>query len=304
MRALGPLACLCLLLGCTDGANYRIVVRFEPEDLLSRAHRLELSLVGSCRDQAPTGAPADRVIAGPVEVPRGTSAAPFGELDVEGPIQVYARVRDASCRVIAAGCQPVTLVSGQGARVVVVARPVSGFRTCATGFVCSDGRCLRDGVIDGGADGTVDATVPRCEPDECDIDGRCVASGELIPDSRECASCEPTLDATDWTPGCIIDDDCVPAFGRSQFNDCLECNPARDLDDWSERETASDCRRDGIHGRCFPDGVDFECCTGCVDIGEKECRRGVFSSQCGRGGEACAECSGSEFCLDGECMRP
>jgi hypothetical protein len=135
---------LLLAFGCSSG-SYRVEVAFAAPADRDRAQGISLALLaGGCGAQTPGGAPIAAVQE--IVVRRGATAtlAPVPP----GRYGLYGVARDASCAVVASGCNELALIQGASGVARVLLRSVDG--PACDGARCIDGVC-EDGRLDGGA---------------------------------------------------------------------------------------------------------------------------------------------------------
>ena len=195
-------ACVCLTASCGNGAGYDVRLRFDPADLAQSVDRLVLVVVEDCNGESSPAEPPSTIVA-ERELRRGEATSGFGSVE-PGSYGLYARGRDADCRVVVAGCTPVTVVAGGRGELVVTLQPVEG-PLCPQGERCVDGRCL-------GSSG--DAAVPMDASTE-DEAGPGDAAGPDGPDDASALDGRaPDADAGDATDADAKDADaatgCAP----------------------------------------------------------------------------------------------
>ena len=275
-----------ILAGCSGG--YTVTVDFEPDALADQARVVELALIESCDTQPLGDAPDDVFVR--MEYRRGDSAG-LGDVDA-GQYGLYARARGADCRVIAAGCIPVTLKKGGGGELVVVAAALDG-AGCRGSEICDDGECRPgDAGNDGGSDVGIDAPMCMCAACADCVDGACVPVQERCGATEYC----------DVVAGCRPGTPCVSGACEDDGNPCTaeRCDDSRDpplcLSEPVADTTACD---DGGPGRCFSGA----CCTGCWDGGS--CVGGDTATACGNAGGDCSTCECPRAaCVSGSCDLP
>ncbi len=129
--------------GC-DVPTPSVVVRFESPASAADAVRVEVSLLETCEGQTVGEAATSPITT--VEV-TPTRSQPIGTFD-RGDYGLYGRAFDASCAVVAAGCDHVSL--GADDPLEVRLAPIAG-EGCQGGERCaSEGRCV---VSDAGSGG-------------------------------------------------------------------------------------------------------------------------------------------------------
>ncbi len=264
--------------GCSEG--YRVLVRFDPPELVDELEWIEVALVDDCGAQ-PGGGAALVGARRRFEVRRGESPPALGEVE-PGDYGVAVRGRSETCRVAAAGCSGVTLAPGERGLLVVTARPVEG-PGCDPTERCQDGACVADG-------GDADA--------DADEDAGADADGDSPPD--------PDADADQVCP-CRIDGECYEEGETSPWSPCEACDPERDPTAWSRVAEGSACvEDDGQAGTCRTGLLGgMSCCAGCWLLEGMVCMPGTMDVACGDRGAACEICVSPEVCLPllGRCGR-
>lgn len=167
--------CLLLLVGCAD--SYSVTVRFNDEARRANAERVEVVLVSQC--------PVE-LLAPPVDIFRrivlrdGEAAESLGDFP-SGAYGLYARAVDDTCRVIAAGCTPVLITSGESGDLVVTLSNIDGQECVATlcGSVCTNDAAVDSALNDAASNGPVDAGTDALDaaPDAQDGDAEANDAG-------------------------------------------------------------------------------------------------------------------------------
>ncbi len=161
-----------LTFGCS-GSSTKLDVQAEfdatvPQSVRDQAMRVDTYLVASCADVSMGDPPASSIAS--TFVLRNDSGRTLGGPLEPGQYGLYAFARNTACVVVAAGCDPVTIVAGMQGPLLVTLTEFTG-AGCPSGQLCSieAGECI-------GQDGGVD----RCDNDsDCGLEepncvfGRC-----------------------------------------------------------------------------------------------------------------------------------
>ncbi len=291
-RLLGLFA---LLLSSCSGGEYSIVVRFDTQALADQVDRVEVYLVSACGALDTTGAePASPE--GRLDLRRGATTTTFSAV-AAGSYGLYARGYDgATCQVIAAGCESVTLEAGGSGELVVTLSMING-PLCPTGMPCRDGVCGVDdgGMPDGGMDAAMDAPMDTAVPCSCVPCASCDDAGVCIADNSACGAgmyCDLVTGCTAGDP-CTTDTECIddgnPCTTTSCDTDLGICVANAVMDGTSCTDDA------GRDGRCRAS----TCCTGCWDGGA--CVAGDDVASCGLEGARCTACDDGNACTTDTC---
>lgn len=274
--ASASLAALLLTSACsTPVPAWTVVIRFVPPELARTSTTVDLFVLDRCGvDESSGSTPSpSRVRSQQTLRVYGNEVPALGDIPPSANIGLYARVRDASCQVIAAGCIGIDPRTVQNAQVVVPVTSVSG-PGCDVGRSCADSRCMDAdaGAIDsGGFDAisedttTIDAPM---RPDVRDVVVTDVPNAEAMPDA--CVA-----------PMTMCAGECVNTnLDERHCGSCTRSCVAPEV-----------CRA----GACVPCGPMLANCGGmCVDLS-------IDENHCGSCAMACAplrRCCGADGCVD------
>jgi len=144
-----------------------------------------------------------------------------------------------------------------------------------------------------------------CNASNCS-DGCCDSAGTCVKPAQQSASTCGTGTGGEACKACTVGQTCaanVCGSGACNPSNCPGCCNGDTCVAASQQATLGKCGSNGDVCTASACGGNNGGCAGCFN-GNGVCVQGTSDTSCGKGGNTCAVCSGTEECVNGECKTP